>query len=93
MLKNSPNLTFLSVAYCDGFTNNVFTTLINNNKVENWQALDLSYTVNLDYDEVFSFLKIYGNQLRGFAYSGNVKLTEYFWINSIKNMKNIKYKF
>lgn len=90
MLNSSQNLTYLSVAYCDGFTNNVFTTLINNKKVDQWQALDLSYTVNLDYDEVFSFLKTYGNQLRGFAYAGNVKLTEYFWINSIKNMQNIK---
>ena len=91
MLNSSQNLTYLSVAYCDGFTKNVFTTLINNKKVDQWQALDLSYTVNLDYDEVFNFLKIYGNQLRGFAYAGNVKLTEYFWINSIKNMQNIKY--
>lgn len=90
MLNDSPNLTYLSVAHCDAFTDHVFQTLIKNKKVSSLQALNLSYTVNLNMDDVFNFLRIYGGQLRGFMYTGNVKITEQFWISSIKHMKKIK---
>lgn len=61
-----------------------------NKKVTSWTALDLSYTVNLNPEEVFNFLRTYGIQLRGFMYTGIAKITEQFWISSIKHMKNIK---
>ena len=91
MLNTAPNLSFLSVAYCDGFTDHVFSTLIKNKKFTNLKALDLSHTVNLNYELVFEFLKTYGNQLQGFAYAGNNKVTEHFWLNSIKSLSNLKY--
>lgn len=90
LLNTAPNLSFLSVAYCDGFTDHVFSTLIKNKKFTNLKALDLSHTVNLNYELVFEFLKTYGNQLQGFAYAGNNKVTEHFWLNSIKSLSNLK---
>ena len=90
MLTNSPNLSFLSVAFCDGFTDHIFHTLIKNKKTTSWVALDISHTVNLNFEDVFNFLKISGHQLKGFIYCGNVKITEQFWISSIKHMKNIR---
>ncbi len=90
LLNNAPNLTYLSVAHCDGFTDLVFSSLVKNKKLNSLKILDLSYTVNLNSDEVFNFLKTNGRQLSGFAYAGNVKITEQFWISSIKNMKNIR---
>jgi hypothetical protein len=68
----------------------VLQTLIKNKKTTSWIALDLSYTVNLNYEDVFNFIKATGNQLKGFVYCGNVKVTEQFWISLIKNMKNIR---
>ena len=68
MLNASPNLTYLSVAHCDGFTDNVFQTLIKNKKVTSWSVLDLSNTVNLNFEEVFTYLKVYGHQLKGIIY-------------------------
>lgn len=65
--------------------------MIRNRKVNKLEALDISNTVNLSSEEVFDFLKIYGNQLKGFMYTGNPKITEQFWISSIKHMKNIRY--
>jgi hypothetical protein len=90
MLNTVPNLSYLSVSNCDGFTDRVFQTMIKNNKTVNWEALDISHTVNLSYEEVYDWLKKYGSQLRGFAYAGNVMYTEQFWFTSIKNMKNIQ---
>lgn len=87
------NLPYLITIFFNYFCHKtkVFQTLIKNKKVTSWQALNLSYTVNLNSEDVFNFLRVYGIQLRGFMYMGNVKITEQFWISSIKNMKNIKY--
>lgn len=40
---------------------------------------------------MFTLLRRHGRQLRGISYAGNPKITEQFWINAIKHMKNIKY--
>lgn len=93
ILNTSPNLSYLSVAHCDGFTDRVFQSLVKNNKTVLWEALDISHTVNLLYEEVYDWLKKYGGQLKGFAYAGNVNYTEQFWFTSIKNMKNIQLVF
>jgi hypothetical protein len=90
LLCNSPNLTYLSVAYCDGFTDKLFVALQTNKKLNSITALDVSYTVNLNTDEVFTFLQTNGAQLRGFSYAGSVKISEQFWISSIKRMTNIE---
>ena len=91
LLSSSPNLNFLSVAYCDGFTDLVFETLINNGKTSTWRVLDVSETVNLNYELVYNFLRTNGGQLLGLGYTGNSKITEQFWISSIKNMPDLKY--
>jgi hypothetical protein len=90
ILNNLPALTYLSVANCDGFTDRVFQSMVKNNKTCNWESLDISHTVNLSYEEVYDWIKKYGNQLKGFAYAGSVNYTEQFWFTSIKNMKNIQ---
>lgn len=90
LLSNAPNLTYLNVAYCDGFTDKVFETLIKNKKFSNLKVLNLSHTVNLNFELVFEFLKNYGEQLVGFSYCGNTKVTEHFWLNSIKFLTNLK---
>ncbi len=61
------------------------------NNFSRLEAIDIGYTVNLNPEAVFTFLKIYGHQLKGFVYTGNVKVTEQFWISSIQNLKNIKF--
>ncbi|CAF3411384.1 unnamed protein product [Rotaria sp. Silwood1] len=85
-----PKLTYLAVPNCDGFTDNVLALLIEQGKLSNIRAIDLSNTVNLSYDVVSTLVKRHGRQLRGIAYAGNAKVTEQFWTNIIKNMKNIK---
>jgi hypothetical protein len=55
--------------------------------------MDISNTVNLNFEVVLTLLKRHGRQLRGISYAGNAKVTEQFWINTIKHMKNIKYFF
>ncbi|CAF0749524.1 unnamed protein product [Rotaria sordida] len=85
-----PKLTYLAVPHCDGFTDNVLGLLIEQGKLSNIRAIDLSNTVNLSLDVVSTFLKRHGRQLRGIAYAGNAKVTEQFWTNTIKNIKNIK---
>ena len=69
----------------------VLELLIDEGKLSNLRAIDLSYTVNLNFETVFSLLRRHGRQLRGISYAGNAKITEQFWINAIKHMKNIRY--
>ncbi|CAM4951541.1 unnamed protein product [Rotaria socialis] len=84
-----PKLTYLAVPNCDGFTDHVLNQLIDQGKLSNMRAIDLSNTVNLTFETVFIFLKRHGRQLRGLSFAGNPKITEQFWINAIKSLKNI----
>ena len=68
----------------------VLELLIDQGKLSNLRAIDLSNTVNLNLDPVFGLLKRHGRQLRGLSYAGNSKITEQFWINAIRNLKNIR---
>ncbi len=69
----------------------VLDLLIEEGKLTNIRAIDLSNTVNLNFEVVSTLLKRHGRQLRGISYAGNAKITEQFWINTVKYMKNIKY--
>jgi hypothetical protein len=69
----------------------VLDLLIEEGKLTNIRAIDLSNTVNLNFEVVSTLLKRHGRQLRGISYAGNAKITEQFWINTVKFMKNIKY--
>jgi hypothetical protein len=88
-----PKLTYLAVPNCDGFTDKVLVLLIEEGKLSNIRAIDLSNTVNLNFEVVFTLLQLHGRQLRGMSYAGNAKVTEQFWVTTIKYMKNIKYWF
>ena len=69
----------------------VLDLLVDLEKLANIRAIDLSNTVNLNHEVVFTLLKRHGRQLRGLSYAGNSKVTEQFWINTIKHLKNVKY--
>ncbi len=69
----------------------VLDLLIEEGKLTNIRAIYLSNTVNLNFEVVSTLLKRHGRQLRGISYAGNAKITEQFWINTVKFMKNIKY--
>ena len=71
----------------------VLALLIEQGKLINLRAIDISNTVNLNHEVVLTLLKRHGRQLRGISYAGNAKVTEQFWTNTMKNMKNIKYDF
>ncbi|CAF0944028.1 unnamed protein product [Adineta ricciae] len=90
IFERMPNLTYLAVPNCDGFTDKVLALLVDLDKLTNIRAIDLSNTVNLNHEVVFTLLKQHGRQLRGLSYAGNSKVTEQFWINTIKHLKNIK---
>ncbi|CAF5127327.1 unnamed protein product, partial [Rotaria socialis] len=48
-----PKLTYLAVPNCDGFTDHVLNQLIDQGKLSNMRAIDLSNTVNLTFETVF----------------------------------------
>lgn len=73
------------------FVFKVLNQLIDQGKLSNVRAIDLSNTVNLNFETVFNLLKRHGRQLRGLSYAGNAKITEQFWINAIRNLRNIRY--
>ncbi len=79
--------SFLSLIYLFKILN----LLIEEGTLSNIRAIDLSHTVNLNFEAVLTLVKRHGRQLRGISYAGNSKVTEQFWTDSIKHMKNIKY--
>ncbi|CAF1144377.1 unnamed protein product [Rotaria sp. Silwood1] len=85
-----PKFNYLAVPNCDGFTDQVLNQLIDQGKLTNVRAVDLSNTVNLNFETVFIFLKRHGRQLRGLSYAGNSKITEQFWINAIRHLRHIR---
>lgn len=90
MMTQLNQLRYLSVASCDGFTDNTLNLLDQLNLLGLLEVLDISNTVNITPETVFSFIKKYGHQFKGFSYTGNPKVNEQFWINSIKYLKNIR---
>ncbi|CAF3846071.1 unnamed protein product [Adineta steineri] len=90
LFTRMPKLNYLAVPNCDGFTDQVLDLLIDQGKLSNLRAIDISNTVNLNYEALFGLLKLHGRQLRGLSYAGNSKITEQFWINAIKHLKNIR---
>lgn len=68
----------------------VLDMLIVEGKLTSIRAIDISNTVNLSFETVLTFFKCHGRQLFGVSYAGNSKVTEQFWTNSIKFMKNLK---
>ncbi|CAF0803134.1 unnamed protein product [Didymodactylos carnosus] len=90
LFSRLPKLNYLAVPNCDGFTDKVLELLIDQGKLSNARALDLSNTVNLNFEVVFTLLKHHARHLQGICYAGNPKVTEQFWTNTIKHMKHIK---
>lgn len=90
MLCKLPKLTHLQVGNCDGFTDKILEALDEYGKLDKLKVLDISNTVNLTSEAVFTFIKKYGTQLIGFSYTGNPKVTEQFWVNSIPNLDKIR---
>ncbi|CAF2679632.1 unnamed protein product [Rotaria sp. Silwood2] len=90
MFARMSKFNYLAVPNCDGFTDQVLNQLIDQGKLTNVRAIDLSNTVNLNFETVFVLLKRHGRQLRGLSYAGNSKITEQFWINAIRHLKNIR---
>ncbi|CAF1603881.1 unnamed protein product [Adineta ricciae] len=88
-----PNLTYLAVPYCDGFTDEVLNLLITRGILNTCRALDLSNTVNLSLESVHRFLTSYtniSNRLEALSYTGNVGINEQFWTDAIRFLRRIK---
>lgn len=90
-LHRSSKVILFSLGNAHVTLDQVLDLLIDQSKLTNLRVIDLSNTVNLNFDNVFTFLKRHGRQLRGLSYGGNPKITEQFWINAIRHLKNIRY--
>ncbi|CAF1323816.1 unnamed protein product, partial [Didymodactylos carnosus] len=85
-----PRLKYLAVPYCDGFTDKVLELLVDHGKLSTCHAIDLSNTVNLSSDVVYTFLMLHGKHLHGLSYAGNANVTEQFWRKIVGSLENIK---
>ncbi|UJR32911.1 hypothetical protein I4U23_020372 [Adineta vaga] len=88
-----PNLTYLAVPYCDGFTDEVLNLLITRGVLNTCRAFDLSNTVNLNLETVHQFLTSFTNvshRLEALSYTGNVGINEQFWTDAIRFLHRIK---
>ncbi|CAF4451890.1 unnamed protein product, partial [Adineta steineri] len=88
-----PNLTYLAVPFCDGFTDKVLNLLIDLGKLNGCRALDLSNTVNLNIETMYRLLLSSPDitqRLEALSYTGHACITEQFWIDAIRFLHKIK---
>jgi hypothetical protein len=86
-------LTYLAVAFCDGFTDQVLNVLFERGVLNHCRTLDLSNTVNLSTDCVHRVLTSsngFAHCLEALSYTGLETITEHFWIDVIRYLKCIK---
>lgn len=88
-IYRSSILSYFTLSYHKRFFKTL-NALIEMENFEHIEVLDLGNTVNVNGEAAFSFIRKYGHQLKGFAYTGNPKVTEEFWSNSIPHLKKIR---
>ncbi|KAI0207265.1 hypothetical protein LSAT2_008073 [Lamellibrachia satsuma] len=90
ILTRMPGFTYLGLGYCEFFNDKILDELTHTGKLDNLQALDISYTVSLTEAAIFQFLRQHGSHLHGLMVYGKAKLAEQFYLNVIPFMKNIR---
>uniref|UniRef100_A0A914X6M2 Uncharacterized protein n=1 Tax=Plectus sambesii TaxID=2011161 RepID=A0A914X6M2_9BILA len=90
LLTRLPHLRWLNAAWLENFSDQVLETWMNSGAVNNIQFLNLDTCDLLNEPAITDFITRHGHQLLGLNLGGHHKLLEYFWMNMVPKLRNIR---
>lgn len=90
MLTRLQHVRLLDASWLENFTDQVLEAWIQSGTISNIQYLNLDTCDSLSETALTELVMRYGHQLHGLILGGHDKLLEYFWMNMIPKLKNIR---
>ncbi|TMS36113.1 hypothetical protein L596_003363 [Steinernema carpocapsae] len=90
LLTSLPHLVWLDASWQEHFNDQVLDTWMQSGAMSNIQYLNLDTCDSLSEATLTELVSRHGHQLHGLNLGGHHKLLEYFWMNMIPKLRNIK---
>lgn len=90
ILTRLQHIRLLDASWLENFTDAVLEAWIQSGTISTVQYLNLDTCDSLSESALTELVMRYGHQFLGLNFGGHDKLLEYFWMNMIPKMKNIR---
>ncbi|CAI4223961.1 unnamed protein product [Auanema sp. JU1783] len=90
ILTRLNHLTWLDAGFLENMNDSVLESWMQSNAMNNLRFLGLDTCDSLNETALTDLIIRYGKQLEGLILGGHHKLLEYFWMNMIPQLRNIK---
>ncbi|CAJ0590116.1 unnamed protein product [Cylicocyclus nassatus] len=90
LLTRLPYLRWLDASWLENMTDQVLEAWLQSGALANLQFINLDTCDSLNEAALTEMIVRHGSQLQGLCLGGQHKLLEYFWMNVIPQLKNIK---
>ncbi|KAI6187581.1 F-box domain-containing protein [Aphelenchoides besseyi] len=90
VLTRLNHLRWLDASWLENFTDQVLETWMQSGKIGTLQYLSLDTCDSLNEVALTDFVIRHGHQLYGLNLGGHHKLLEYFWMNMIPKLRNVR---
>ncbi|XGW01954.1 hypothetical protein V3C99_014213 [Haemonchus contortus] len=90
LLTRLPHLRWLDASWLENMTDQVLEAWLQSGALANLQFINLDTCDSLNEQALTDMIVRHGPQLQGLCLGGQHKLLEYFWMNMIPQLKNIR---
>ncbi|CAI5454184.1 unnamed protein product [Caenorhabditis angaria] len=90
ILTRLSHLRWLDASWLENMTDQVLEAWQNSNSMGSLQFLNLDTCDSINEQALVDMIKRHGHQFHGLCLGGQHKLLEYFWMNMIPQLKNIR---
>ncbi|VDM78206.1 unnamed protein product [Strongylus vulgaris] len=90
LLTRLPYLRWLDASWLENMTDQVLEAWLQSGALGNLQFINLDTCDSLNEGALTEMIVRHGSQLQGLCLGGQHKLLEYFWMNMIPQLKNIR---
>ncbi|CAP30142.2 Protein CBG10845 [Caenorhabditis briggsae] len=90
ILTRLPHLRWLDASWLENMTDQVLEAWQNSNAMGSLQFLNMDTCDSLNEQALVDMIKRHGHQFHGLCLGGQHKLLEYFWMNMIPQLRNIR---
>ncbi|CCD69938.1 F-box domain-containing protein [Caenorhabditis elegans] len=90
ILTRLPHLRWLDASWLECMTDQVLEAWQNSNAMGSLQFLNMDTCDSINEQALVDMIKRHGHQFHGLCLGGQHKLLEYFWMNMIPQLRNIR---
>ncbi|EFO82584.1 hypothetical protein CRE_00611 [Caenorhabditis remanei] len=90
ILTRLPHLRWLDASWLENMTDQVLEAWQNSNAMGSLQFLNMDTCDSINEQALVDMIKRHGHQFHGLCLGGQHKLLEYFWMNMIPQLRNIR---